>query len=94
MKSGAAPHLVRDDVRQRGLSQSRRTSEQNVIERLATLTRGSNIDAQIFLGFGLPDVLGELRRTQRQFVLAILFGRSSAQRFFCSSCFGHWRSEL
>src|SRR2546421_2607830 len=87
-------HLIRDDVRQGGLSQSWRASQQNMIQRLTSLQRGFNIYAQVLLGFRLADVLGEMRRAQREIELAVFFRGFGAQCFGGSGCFWHQRVEL
>ena len=48
-------HLIRHDVGQRGFSQARRTVKQNMIQRLAALTRGGDQDGQILLDLVLPN---------------------------------------
>jgi hypothetical protein len=57
-------HLVRHNMRQTGLAQSRRAIKQNVIQRLAALTRGLNQDAQVFFQAILAGKLGQQRRAQ------------------------------
>src|SRR6185295_17670022 len=57
-------HLVRNDVRQRGLSQSGRAKQQRVIERFAAPARGLDEDGELATDLFLADVLGELFRAQ------------------------------
>jgi hypothetical protein len=58
-------HLARDDVRQRGLAQSRRAEQQHVVERLAAVARGMNEDFELFARLRLTDVFGQRARPQR-----------------------------
>ena len=51
--------LVGDDVRQRGLAESRRPEDQHVIQRLAAHARRLNEDLHLRLDVRLPDVIGE-----------------------------------
>ena len=62
------PHLLSDDARQRGLAQSRRAVEQNVVQRFLPLPGGLNEDAQILLGLFLTDVLRQGLGSQRGFL--------------------------
>src|SRR4029079_18331932 len=64
--------LVRDHRRQRGLAQSRRAVEQDVIERFAALPGGGNRHLQVLAHPVLPDVLVERARTKPRFVLDVL----------------------
>ena len=58
-------HLVRDDVRQRGLAQARRTEQQHVIQRLRAIARRRDEDPELLADLRLADVLGKRRRAQR-----------------------------
>ena len=53
------PHLGRDDVGERGLAESGRPVEEDVVERLLALLRGEDADAEVVLDLLLPDVLLE-----------------------------------
>ena len=50
-------HLLRHNTGQRGLAQTRRAVEQDVIHRLAALLRRPQIDPQIALGLLLTDIV-------------------------------------
>ena len=56
-------HLVRQNLRERGFAQSRRSVEQHVIERFAARARRLHGNLQVFLHAVLADVVGEARRT-------------------------------
>ena len=58
-------HLVRDDVRQRGLAQARRPEQQHMVERFVALLRRRDEDRQLLADFLLPDVFVEAARAQR-----------------------------
>jgi hypothetical protein len=58
-------HLVRDDVRERRLAETRRTEDQRVIERFAAAPRRFDEHRHLFFDGGLTDVPGERRRPQR-----------------------------
>ncbi len=78
-------HFVGDDSGQSGLSQSRRTVQQNVVERLAALFCRFYINGHIFLYLVLTDVLRQGFRTQVKVGFLRVFGydlggHSSAQR--------------
>jgi len=49
-----------------------------VIQRFTPFQRGLDVYTQILFRFGLAYVIGEMRRTQRQIVLAIFFGCGGA----------------
>ena len=51
----ADTHLRRDDVGQRGLAQSRRPGEQDVVQRLPARERGLDEDLKLLSQHGLPD---------------------------------------
>src|SRR6202000_2299944 len=55
----AHSQLAGEDVGQGGFSQTRRSEDQHVIERLAPLSRSSDEDLELCLYGGLPDVLTE-----------------------------------
>ena len=59
--------LVRDDVRQRGLAQPRRSEQQYVVQRFVAFFRRRDEDRQLFADFLLPDVLRQAARPQRAF---------------------------
>ena len=54
-----APHLVGDDVGERGLAEAGRAVEQDVIERLAALQGGVERDAELLADDLLADALVE-----------------------------------
>ena len=58
-------HLARDDVRQCGLAETRRTEQQHMIERLRTIACCFYEDAKLLADLRLPDVFGERSGTQR-----------------------------
>jgi hypothetical protein len=64
-------HLVRDHVGERRLPEARRSVEQDVIERLASLLGGRDRHLKIFADAILTDVLVEPARTQPGFVLRV-----------------------
>ena len=68
-------HLVRHDVRQAGLAQSRRAVEQDVIQRLAALPGRLNQDAEIFLQALLAGKFGQQRRAQSAIERGVFFTR-------------------
>src|SRR5215470_2445939 len=59
------PKLTRDYVRERGLAESRRSREQNVIEYITALARGGDRHAEHALGARLSNKLVERLRAQR-----------------------------
>src|SRR5215469_4610041 len=69
----AHPKLTRDYVSQRGLAESGRSREQNVIEYLAALARRGDRHAQHALGARLSDKFVERLRAQRMIKAPILF---------------------
>jgi hypothetical protein len=54
-------HFPRDDVRERGLAQTRRPEQQHVVERFGTAAGGFNEDFELAAHLFLADVLVELR---------------------------------
>ena len=58
-------HLLRDDVRQRGLAQAGRAEQQHVIERLVAIARRLDEDGELAADFLLADVLGQDLGPQR-----------------------------
>ena len=66
--------LVGDNARESRFAQSRRTVEQNVVERFMADFRRLNIDAQVLLRLFLTDVLVEVFRAQGIFSLGIVRG--------------------
>ena len=65
--------FVGDDVAQRGLTQSRRTMEERMVERFATIFGSLNKDLEIFHHAILSAEIRKLQRAQR--LLKFLFGR-------------------
>src|SRR5205085_6428036 len=59
-------HLVCDDVGERGLAESGRTCQKNVVERLVAIERGLDEDAQVIGSLALAYVLGKSRWPERQ----------------------------
>ena len=59
------PQLARDDLRQRGLAQPRRTIEQHMVHRLAARFRAFDEHPQVVLRRRLPDELGQRLGPQR-----------------------------
>ena len=57
-------HLVRDNTRKRGLSESGRAVEQNMIEAFTALFRSLDIDLHVLLDLILTDVLVKHLRAQ------------------------------
>ena len=70
--------LVRDDVRERGLAQTRRAEQQRVIERFAALPRGRDEDLELRLDARLADVLGEPPRPHGAIERFVVLGARSA----------------
>ena len=64
--------LARDDVRERGLAEARRSREQHVIEHFGASARGLDRHAEDFLGALLADELGERARPQREVDAAVV----------------------
>ena len=67
--------FVGDDGGQSGLAQSRRTVEQDVIERLAAGAGRLDGDRQVFFDFGLSDELCQPLRAQLQLKRGIVLDR-------------------
>ena len=65
--------FVGDDIAEGGLSQSGRTVEQGVVERLATVFGSLDKHFQVFHHLALPTEIVEFQRSQC--ILKILFGR-------------------
>src|SRR5690625_1160907 len=57
-------HLGGNNLRQRGFTETRRTVQQHVIERLTTIQRRSNEDAEVVLYALLTDILVQGARPQ------------------------------
>jgi hypothetical protein len=57
-------HFVGNNMRQRGLPQTRRAIKQNMIQGLAASTGGSDENPKILLDLVLADQLGQLLRTK------------------------------
>ena len=68
-RAGSLPqvhaHFARDDVRQRGLAETRRPEQQHVVERLAGASCSLDEDLQLPAHFFLADIFFELARAQR-----------------------------
>ena len=64
--------LVRDDGGERRLTQPRRPIQQDVVERFFAQPRRFDEHGQIFLDFGLADVLPQRPRAQRVFHFGVL----------------------
>ena len=60
-------HLMRDHARKGGFTQARRSREQNVIDRIATLACSLDKNEQAIFDLLLTDVVVELTRTKRAF---------------------------
>jgi hypothetical protein len=58
------PHLGGDDVRERGLAETRRATQQHMIERLPTHARGAGEDLQVLHERLLPHVIGKSTRPE------------------------------
>src|ERR1041384_7672190 len=71
-RSQLRAHLVRDDVCECRLAQTRWTSEQHVVECFATIARGLHVDTKILLALALADVFMDASWAQRQIELAIV----------------------
>src|SRR5207253_2145659 len=57
-------HLGRDDMRERGLAEARRTEQQHVIERLFTRLRRGDEHLELAARRLLADIVTETRRPQ------------------------------
>src|SRR5262249_7781172 len=70
--------LARDDLRERGLAESRRTDEQHVVERFLARPRRRDERREVGARLLLADELDELLRPQRGFrrVLVAALGRN------------------
>jgi hypothetical protein len=77
----ADPKLTRDYVRERGLAESRRSREQNVIEYLAALARRLDRHAEHALGTRLPNKFVERLRAQRLIEAPIFFDLGRRREF-------------
>ncbi len=64
-------HLVGDDVRQRGLAQSRRAVQQHMVQRVAPHEGGLDEDAQVFDDLLLPGEVLQLLRSDLIFEFEI-----------------------
>src|SRR5262249_4421125 len=60
-------HLGGNDVRQRRLAEPWRATKQDVIDRIATMSRRFNQDTEIFLHLLLTDIVIQRARTQARF---------------------------
>ena len=81
-------HLVRDDVRQRGLAEAGRAIEEEMVERFFALPRRFDGDADVFLGALLAGELVEHARPQRDLDIGIV----DCDRWGHETVFtgGHW----
>ena len=77
--ANAHPHLARDDVGERGLTQARRAVEEDMVQGLDTLLGGSDGAAQVVLHLLLADVVGEMARPQRRLEGLFFVSRCSGQ---------------
>ena len=77
----AHPKLTRDYVRERGLAESRRSREQNVIEYLAALARRGDRHAEHALGTRLSNKFVERLRAQRLIEAPIFFNLGRRSEF-------------
>ena len=68
-------HLVGDDAGQRGLAQSRRTVEQDMIQRLIAPPRRLNVDRQVLLDLFLSVIFAQALRPEGK--LALILGRKA-----------------
>lgn len=75
-------HLGGDDVGKSGLAEAGRTVEQHVIERLTSLARRLDADADVVLDLLLVDVVGEALRPQRRVGLQVAFLRLTGHGAF------------
>ena len=74
------PHLVREQVGERGLAEAGRPGEQHVIERVAALARRLDVDRQVVGDLALADELGEGARAERGVVVGRGLGALSVAR--------------
>ncbi len=63
----ARSHGLGNDVGKRGLAETGRAAEQNVVNGFAAFLGGGDSDFEAFLDFGLAGELGKNGRSQRQF---------------------------
>ena len=68
-------------MRERRLSESRRTIEQNVFSRVAALARGRQKNPQIFFHFRLPDIFFPGARPERLIEVAAVPAGVVERRF-------------
>ena len=66
--------FIRNDITQRGLSQSRRTVKKHMVKRLGTKTSRLDEDTQIIDHLVLPIEITEVQRTQGILEIALFFG--------------------
>ncbi len=66
------PQLVGDDVRERGLSQSGRTTEQHVLDWLIAAARGLEQDAEVLAHLHLAHIVSKAAGAQREVVLVVV----------------------
>lgn len=74
--------LVGNDVRKRGLTQSRRTVQQHVVERLAALFRRLDKDAEIRLDLLLAHVIGQTFGAQRYVEIGVVSRAGARHKSF------------
>ncbi len=67
------PHLGRDDAGERGLAQSRRSGEQEVVGGLVARPGRAEHDLEVSHQLALPDELGQGARSERDLGAAVLF---------------------
>ena len=65
-------HLVREDLRERGLAEARGAGQEQVIERLAAAARRLDEHAEVLLVLGLADVVVEGLGAERAVVAAVV----------------------
>src|SRR5437870_281371 len=73
--AGPDVELVGDDVGERGLAETRRTGEQEVIGRLSSLASGFEDDREPLLQLGLADELGQPARPEAGLLRLVVAGQ-------------------
>src|SRR5947209_19863423 len=71
----ADAELVGDDVRERRLAETRRATEQDVLDRLVPAPRGLQEDAEVVAHLLLADIVVEQARSERQVELVVVRAR-------------------
>ena len=64
--------FLRDDGREGGFAETRRTVQQHVVHGFAAFSRGFDSDRKVFLQLGLPGEIGQAARTKTGFDTAPL----------------------